>query len=122
MSAELSLHDQAGFSTFAGSLPGAMLNEQWGSLVAKIGGKVFCLRGEETGEVVFKVSELTFAVLSELDGIGQAFYFAKGQWVRVLPGALEEDDLRAYLRESHRLIAAKLTKKARAELGIADPE
>lgn len=112
------LHDRKAFEAFAGSFPGATLNEQWGSLTAKIGGKVFCLRGEDTSEVVFKVSELAFDGLVELEGVGQAFYFAKRQWVRVEPGALGDDLLKGYVRESYRVISSKLTRKLRAELGI----
>lgn len=108
----------AGFAAFVLELPGTTTVEQWGSLVAKVGGKVFCLLGLEGGQVAFKVSETSFAGLSELEGIGQAPYFAKGQWVSVSPGALDDDALRDYLTEAHRLIAAKLTRKARAELGL----
>lgn len=97
---------------------GVTLHEQWEALVAKVGGKVFCLHGDTTGEVVFKVGEIAFDGLTELDGIEQAAYFAKRQWVRVVPDALEPELLEGYVRESHRLIAAKLTRKVRAELGL----
>lgn len=113
-----SLHDRDAFATFTGGLTGAMLNEQWEALVAKVGGKVFCLLGDASGDIVFKVSELAFDGLVELPGIAQAAYFAKRQWVRVEPGALEEALLKGYIGESHRIIAAKLTRKARAELGL----
>lgn len=112
------LHDRSRFATFTGSLPAATLNEQWDALVAKVGGKVFCLRGEESGDIVFKVSELAFDGLVELPGIAQAAYFAKRQWVRVEPGALEDALLKGYIGESHRIIAGKLTRKLRAELGL----
>jgi predicted DNA-binding protein (MmcQ/YjbR family) len=112
------LHDRKTYSAFAGGLPAATLNEQWEALVAKVGGKVFCLRSEACGDLVFKVSELAFDGLVELSGIAQAPYFAKRQWVRVEPGALEDELLRGYILESHRIIAGKLTRKARAELGL----
>ena len=54
----------------------------------------------------------------ELDGIDQAPYFAKRQWVRVAPGALEPDLLEGYARQSYAIIVAKLTRKLRAELGL----
>ena len=113
----MSLHERGGFETFVASLPGTSLVEQWESLVAKVGGKVFCLLSR-SGSIAFKVSETSFEGLTATDGIGQAPYFAKGQWVAVEPGALEEHTLRAYLAEAHRLIAAKLTRKLRAELGL----
>jgi predicted DNA-binding protein (MmcQ/YjbR family) len=112
------LHDRKAFTAFAGGLTGAVLNEQWEALVAKVGGKVFCLRGDDAGVIVFKVSELAFDGLVELPGIAQAAYFAKRQWVRVEEGALEDELLKGYIRESHRIIASKLTRKARAELGL----
>ena len=55
--------------------------------------------------------------LVELDAAQQAT-LAEGTWVRVEPGALDTELLAGYIRESHRLIAAKLTRKLRAELGL----
>lgn len=114
----MSLAAPEDFARFVASLPATSLVDQWGSRVAKVGGKVFGLVGLESGHVAFKVSETSFAGLSELEGIGQAPYFAKGQWVSVAPGALDDDTLRRYLVEAHRLIAAKLTRRLRAELGL----
>lgn len=109
------------FAKHVAALPGVTLHEQWDALVAKVGGKVFALCGDSTGVIVFKVTDLAFAGLTSLEGIGQAAYFAKGQWVSVARDAdLPAADVRAYLVQSHRLVAAKLTRKARAELGIVD--
>jgi predicted DNA-binding protein (MmcQ/YjbR family) len=110
---------RAAFAKYVTGLPGATVHEQWESLVAKVGGKVFALRGEETGVVVFKVSETAFEGLTTLDGIGQAAYFAKRQWVSVARGAdLPLKDLKAYIAASHRLVASKLTRRLRTELGL----
>ncbi|MHB1101705.1 MAG: MmcQ/YjbR family DNA-binding protein [Devosia sp.] len=109
---------RAGFERFVAGLPGTSLVEQWESVVAKVGGKVFCLLGPSDGSIAFKVSQTSFEGLTACPGIGQAPYFARGQWVTAKRGALEEETLRAYLKEAHRIIAAKLTKKARAELGL----
>lgn len=114
------LHSRDGFAAFVSGLPGTSLNEQWESLVAKVGGKVFGLRGE-SGGLVFKVTEVGFAGLTSLPDIRQAAYFAKGQWVHVGPEApLSDDELKAYLRASHRMIAARLTRRVKAELGLDD--
>lgn len=115
----MSLHERAGFVAFIETLPAATLHEQWEALVGKVGGKVFCLLGDAGGDIVFKVSEIAFDGLVELEGIGQAAYFAKRQWVRVTPDALEAELLAGYIAESHRLIAAKLTRKLKAELGLS---
>lgn len=114
----MSLASRAGFERFVLGLPGTSLVEQWESVVAKVGGKVFCLFGPRDGSMTFKVSETSFEGLTASPGIGQAPYFAKGQWVSVERGALEDETLRAYLKQAHRIIAAKLTKKSRAELGL----
>ena len=114
----MSLHERDGYAAFVTGLPAVTLHEQWEALVAKVGGKVFCLLGDGSGDIVIKVGEIAFDGLTELDGIGQAAYFAKRQWVRIAPGALEPKLLEGYIRESHRLVAAKLTRKLRAELGI----
>ena len=114
----MSLGSRAGFEAFVRGLPGTRLVEQWDSVVAKVGGKVFCLLGNGDGSIAFKVSRTSFEGLTAIPGIGQAPYFARGQWVAVQRGALEEETLRAYLEEAHRIIAAKLTRRARAELGL----
>lgn len=114
----MNLHERDGYTAFVTGLPAVTLHEQWEALVAKVGGKVFCLLGDSSGDLVFKVGEIAFDGLTDLDGIAQAAYFAKRQWVRVTPGALEQELAEGYIRESHRLIASKLTRKLRAELGI----
>ncbi len=106
------------FEAMIRNLPGSTLGEQWEAVAAKVGGKVFALMGLVEGGIVFKVSVTSFAGLTSSPGIGQAPYFAKGQWVKVASGALDEATLRAYIEESHRIIAAKLTRKVRAELGL----
>src|SRR5688572_31757171 len=113
------LMTRRGFETFVSTLPAVTLHEQWESSVAKVGGKVFALCEAGGGSLAFKVSEVAFDGLTTLDGIRQAAYFAKGQWVHVDQGAdISDRDLKAYLREAHRIIAGKLTRKLRAELGL----
>lgn len=112
------LHERAGFTAFVTSLPAVTVNEQWEALVAKVGGKVFAMLGDDAAVLVFKVSEIAFDGLVELEGIEQAAHFAKRMWVRVLPGALEPELTKGYVRASHALVAAKLTRQQRAELGL----
>lgn len=114
----MSLHDRKGFEAFVSTLKATTIHEQWEALVAKVGGKVYCLLGDDSKVLVFKVSELAFDGLVELDGIEQAAYFAKRQWVRVAPGALEEKLIKGYIEQSYRTIAGKLTRKQRDELGL----
>ena len=102
---------------FAMGLPAVTKVIQWGaSDVYKVGGKVFAICGEG---ISFKVSPIGFVVLTE-DGPGrQAPYCAKGHWVNVPLDSASDEDLTDWLRTAHSLIAAKLTRKARQELGLA---
>lgn len=65
---------------------------------------------------LFKASEFSYILLVEQPGIRPAPYLARAKWVAAALGALPADDLQAYLREAHRLVLAKLTRAARAEI------
>jgi predicted DNA-binding protein (MmcQ/YjbR family) len=118
----MSLFEPESFEHFTTSLPGVSLVDQWESRVAKVGGKVFALlrlTAPDLHGIVFKCPEESFVVLTAIDGIKQAPYFAKRQWVCVPPEAgLSDEEVEAYLQRSYRLVAAGLTKKIRQELGI----
>jgi predicted DNA-binding protein (MmcQ/YjbR family) len=119
----MSLFDAADFEKFALSLAGVSLVDQWGSRVAKVGGKVFTLlrlTDPDMYSIVFKCTEDSFVVLTGMGSAKQAPYFAKGQWLCV-PRAVDfsNEELEAYLHRSYQLVAARLTKKARHELGIS---
>ena len=109
-----------GFESFILTLPQATLVRQWrDDSVAKVGGKIFALLDQDPGEVWLKVSEMSYALLTELEGVRPAPYFARAGWVAIsVHSPLGEDELEAYLREAHRLVAGKLTRKRRAELGL----
>jgi len=101
------------------ALPAVTKVVQWGgSDVYKVGGKVFAVCGLGAG-LGFKVSEIGFVVLTEDGGPGrQAPYFAKGQWVVVDLDDAGMEDAAGWLAAAHSLIAAKLTRAVRAELGL----
>jgi len=119
----VSIRSRAGYEDFISCLPATSVVHQWGDAsVAKVGGKVFSILGADRADLglVFKVSEFAFDMLTELEHVRQAPYLAKRGWVRVGARAeISDDDLRAYVTEAHRLIAAKLTRKLQAELGLA---
>lgn len=103
---------------FAMALPAVTKVIQWGaSDVYKVGGKVFAIGGDDT--ISFKVTEIGFMVLTESGPGRQAPYCAKGQWVNVPLRGPSKADLTDWLATAHGLIAAKLTRKLRAELGLA---
>lgn len=120
----MSLFDREIFEQFVGALTGAHIVHQWGGAsVGKLGGKIFATLSDwhASGELAvnFKCSDLSFTLLTELDGVMPAKYLARAKWVtvrRVAP--LSEDEIRAYIGEAHRLVALKLTRRERAELGL----
>jgi predicted DNA-binding protein (MmcQ/YjbR family) len=113
------MHREA-FEAFVLTLPAATLVRQWrDDSVAKVGGKIFCLLDRDPGEVWLKVSPMSYDLLIELPGIRPAPYFARASWVAISGDSdLSDADVRAYLAEAHRLIAGKLSKKVRNELGL----
>lgn len=115
------------YNDFCKSLPHATHVVQWGNAdVWKVGGKVFAIGGwnkddKEEPQVTFKVSDTAFQILSEQPGLRPAPYLASRgmKWIQhYKSGAMSDDDLRDYIKESHRLISHKLTKKMQRELGL----
>ncbi|WGU40963.1 MmcQ/YjbR family DNA-binding protein [Phenylobacterium sp. NIBR 498073] len=100
-------------------LPAATRVVQWGGAdVYKVGGKVFAICGL-AGGLSFKVTEIGFMVLTDEGGPGrQAPYLAKGSWVIVDLDDAEAGEVAGWIATSHDLIAAKLTRKARSDLGL----
>jgi predicted DNA-binding protein (MmcQ/YjbR family) len=106
---------------FALSFPQTTVVKQWGDcLVFKVAGKVFfliSLDGEVIDGVVFKCTLDEFELLTEIDGIAQAPYFAKKMWVRVSDlEALTAKELHSRITHSHELVVAGLPKKIRETL------
>ncbi len=111
------------FEAYVLSLPAATLVRQWrDDSVAKVGGKIFCLLDRDPGEIWLKVSDMAYDLMTEMDGIRPAPYFARAGWVAVSHRSdLSDDDLRAYIAEAHRLVATRLSRKLRAQLGLDCP-
>jgi predicted DNA-binding protein (MmcQ/YjbR family) len=101
------------------SLPAATVNVQWGSdRVYKVGEKMFAVLGPD-GSCSFKANDIAFEMLTTEGPAKPAPYMARARWVWLAqPDALPDEEMRAYLSEAHRLVAAKLTRKARTELGL----
>lgn len=112
-------------SSFCASLPHATHVVQWGNAdVYKIGGKVFAVvgMGNTDATVTFKTSHLAFEVLSDSPGLRPAPYMASRglKWIQhyAAPG-LPDDSLTEHIRASYDMVASGLTRKMRAELGMA---
>lgn len=122
----MSLYERETFESFVGGLPAAHIVHQWGNAsVGKIGGKIFAILSnwEDSNELAvrFKCSDLSFRMLPEMKGISPSKYLARAKWVTVRRDSpLSEDDIKAYIVEAHRLVSAKLTRKQRADLGLAE--
>jgi predicted DNA-binding protein (MmcQ/YjbR family) len=102
------------------ALPGATLNIQWGAeRVYKVGGKIFAVSDAAGSAISLKVTDIAFEVLIETGRARTAPYLARAKWVRFDDVAVLDDaELADWLATAHRLVAAKLTKAARKELGI----
>jgi predicted DNA-binding protein (MmcQ/YjbR family) len=101
------------------ALPGATLDHPFGDEhdVYKVGGKMFCLVMDG---VSFKVSDIAYAVLTEDGRARPAPYLARAKWVHLDdPADWPDDELADHLKTAHAIVAGKLTRKARAELGLA---
>ncbi len=113
------------YNDFCRSLTATSYVVQWGgSHVWKVGGKVFAIGGwEKTDQpaFTFKVSELNYNVLQDRPGFRPAPYMASRgmKWIQQYESSESTDDeLKYYLKESHRMVSLGLTKKLQRELGL----
>jgi predicted DNA-binding protein (MmcQ/YjbR family) len=112
----------AALKKHATGLTGATVDIKWQvDWAASIGGRMFFVGGPEPGwtRVSFKVDDHRFLELTGLPGFSPAPYLARARWVQVSdPKALPLAELKALVSRSHALVAAKLTRKQRSELGL----
>ncbi len=117
------------YQSFCGGLPATTHVVQWGgSHVWKVGGKVFAVGGwakdsdDDVMAVSFKCSDIVFEVLRDAPGCRPAPYLAsRGMtWIQCFDrSSVSTQELKGHIEASHALVAAKLTKKKRAELGLS---
>ena len=119
----------AEYDAFCATLPATSHVVQWGDahvwkVGGQVGGKVFAIARESADAafaVTFKCSWASYDILKEQPGLRPAPYLASRgmSWIqRQTDEGMPDEVLLDYLRESHRLIAAKLSKRVRAELGL----
>ena len=114
------------FNDFCRDLGATSYVVQWGgSHVWKVGGKVFAIGGGGDANrpaYSFKVSENNFHFLKNKHGYRPAPYLASRglKWIQhfAKPG-LSDDELKDYIRQSHRIVSQGLSNKKRIELGLA---
>ena len=112
------------FDSFCRALPATTNVIQWGNAsVWKVGGKIFAICsgwGEGEGpKFSFKCSDMAFRILPDQPDIIPAPYLARAKWVQLeRPDAMNDEEFRKHLVAAHEIIAAKLTKAKRVELGL----
>ena len=99
------------------ALPAVTHVNQWGGHdVYKVGGKIFAIAGEGLS---LKVSDIGYEVMTENGMARPAPYMARNKWVLFDdPAALPADELEGHLANAHAIVAGKLPRKLRKELGL----
>jgi predicted DNA-binding protein (MmcQ/YjbR family) len=105
------------------SLPQATADVKWGAdYVYSIGGKMFAVAFQSQMRgvfVAFKVDDHLFLQYTDRAGFVPAPYLARAKWVQVQDlRQVSAAELKALIRRSYQLVALKLTRKTRRELGL----
>lgn len=102
------------------ALPGAALDIKWGSDHCYcVGGKMFCATDPDYRSLSFKASDIAFAALSETGRATPSKYLARAKWLTLADlGGAEADEVADWVRTAHGLVAAKLPRRVRLEVGL----
>lgn len=107
---------------YALSLKGTTEDLKWGeNLCIMVHEKIFLVLGidEIPPTIALKVEEEIFDELTSIDGIKQAPYFAKRQWIKIdSVNNFNNTQWKEFILNSYKLVTSKLTKKAQKELGL----
>lgn len=113
------------FNRYCRSLKATSYIIQWGgSHVWKVSDKVFAIGGWEKLDkpaFTFKTSAADFFFMQGEPGFRGAPYMASRgmKWIQIYDASeLNNDEIKCYLKESHRLVSLTLTKKKQSELGL----
>ena len=109
------------FHKAALALPAATMDIQWGDdRVYKVGGKMFAATDGQAAGLSLKVSDIAFEALIEGGQARPAPYMARAKWVKFDDlAALDDAEVADWLHTAHALVAAKLTRAQRRDLGLA---
>ena len=109
----------AEFDAACRALPGVTMVVQWGADgVYKVGGRIFAVINP-SGGASFKVSDIAFEALTDSGRARPAPYLARAKWVYFDDlASLDADEVRDWLATAHALVAAKLTRAQRTEIGL----
>lgn len=112
------------YNAVCAALPQTEHVVQWGgSDVWKVGGKLFAMARESEGgiQVTFKASDIGYEVMRDQPGLRPAPYLASRgmKWIQhYAPPGLSDEDLKEHIKASYHMAIKRLTKTARAELGL----
>ena len=112
------------YNAFCAGLPQSEHVVQWGGAdVWKVGGKLYAMAREDEGviQVTFKATEIGYEVMRDMEGLRPAPYLASRgmKWIQhhSAPG-LDDEALCEHIEASYHMAIKRLTKKARAEMGL----
>ena len=95
---------------------------QWGGAdVWKVGGKIYAMAREKDGQfqVTFKATDIGYEVMRDMEGLRPAPYLAsRGMIQHYQAPGLDDGALKDHIEASYHMAIKRLTKKARAELGL----
>jgi predicted DNA-binding protein (MmcQ/YjbR family) len=102
------------------ALPGAEVSIKWGAdRCYTVGGKMFAATDPSGGHFSMKMTDIAYEALTQTGRAQPAPYAARFKWVMFENlSALDEAEVKAWLKTAHGLVAEKLTRKQRAELGL----
>jgi predicted DNA-binding protein (MmcQ/YjbR family) len=102
------------------ALPGAALDIKWGEDHCYcVGGKMFAATDGAYTNLGFKASEIAFEALTSTGRAKPSKYLARARWVTIDDLAAQDPgEVADWLKTAHDLVAAKLTRKLRTELGL----
>ena len=109
---------------FCAALPHATGDIKWGvDQVYSVGSRMFCVAFVDTKQnamVSFKVDDDLFLAFTDRAGFIPAPYMARAKWVQIIDlKKISDAELKALIKRSYDLVALKLTKKLRGELGMS---
>lgn len=116
--------DRTTFEEICAALPATTHVVQWGGAsVFKVGAKIFAIYSRwddaDADQISFKASDESFVMMQEEPGVRPAKYLARAKWLSITAEAgFDREIIAAYIARAHELVAAKLPRKARAELGL----
>lgn len=108
------------FHKAAMALPGATFDIKWGDdHCYSVGAKMFAAVDGGYTQLGFKATEIAFEALIAAGRATPSKYLARAHWLNMTDlEALDPAEVEGWLKTAHGLVAAKLTRKLRAEIGL----